>query len=207
MSKIKTLKTLAVLALMACSEPAPAPSIEATPQALTAEQELFCQRLERRGEATPWWCGRKEGLLAPPFADACPDRLAGRWHARRYADGEWLEHRVRLTRQPDGVTCEQEFRSWPGGPGEVAPPPCPDGGRTFFQARLRCEATERPSGDLYVRSVELLDRQAYCGGEVPRYNFDHFEGALDGNQWDAVNDDGVDDVGQPYRFRRVSCEP
>jgi hypothetical protein len=42
---------------------------------------------------------------------------------------------------------------------------------------------------------------------VPRYNFDHFQGALEGNQWDAVNDDGVDDVGQPYRFHRVSCEP
>jgi hypothetical protein len=56
-------------------------------------------------------------------------------------------------------------------------------------------------------SVELLDRQVHCGGKVPRYNFDHFQGALDGNQWDAVNDDGVDDVGQPYRFHRVSCEP
>jgi hypothetical protein len=142
----------------------------------------------------------------PRPTDTCPDPLAGRWHARRYADGEWLEHRVMLTRRGGDLACAQEFRSWPGGPGEVAPPPCPDGGRTFFQARLRCEATERP-GSLEVASVELLDRKAHCGGEVPRYNFDHFQGALEGNQWEAVNDDGVDDVGQPYRFHRVSCEP
>ena len=143
---------------------------------------------------------------APRAPAPCSDPLAGRWHARRYADGEWLEHRVMLTRQAGDLICEQEFRSWPGELDDVAPPACPDGGRQFFQARLRCVATVRLGG-LEIASVELLDRQAFCGGEVPKYNFDHFVGGIDRNQWDAVNDDGVDDVGQPYTFRRVSCTP
>lgn len=142
----------------------------------------------------------------PRPTDACPDPLAGRWHARRYANGEWLEHRVILTRRGRDLACAQEFRSWPGGLDDVAPPACPDGGRQFFQARLRCEATAR-AGSLELASVELLDRRTHCGGEVPTYNLDHFVGTLDGNQWDAINDDGGDDVGQPYRFRRVSCGP
>lgn len=160
MSKIKTLKTLAVLALMACSEPAPAPSIEATPQALTAEQELFCQRLERRGEATPWWCGRKEGLLAPPFADACPDR-------------QWIGYRLEAGMCPEATSAE--------GTWEVEEPYAQSG-----DARLRrlCRYTWSGAGapDVAVlpdqRSIRMeRDCEVVAGHAVPQPVADTLFGA------------------------------
>jgi len=61
-----------------------APAIESAPLALTRDQLSQCLALEAAGSPTPWWCGRREGDLAPPFDEACPDR---QWVGYRLAPG------------------------------------------------------------------------------------------------------------------------
>lgn len=51
-----------------------APSLETAPASLTADQREHCERGARDGRELPWWCGGREGRLAPPFANACDDR-------------------------------------------------------------------------------------------------------------------------------------
>ncbi|MEZ4471171.1 MAG: S8 family serine peptidase [bacterium] len=48
--------------------------LDEAPVTMTRKLADQCTRLERRGGVAPWFCGRKEGPLAPPLADACPDR-------------------------------------------------------------------------------------------------------------------------------------
>ena len=48
--------------------------LDARPLTMTRKLSDQCTRLERRGPA-PWFCGRREQPLDPPFADACPDAL------------------------------------------------------------------------------------------------------------------------------------
>jgi hypothetical protein len=71
---------------------------------------------------------------------------------------------------------------------------------------LTCEVIERPPV-LELRSVTMDVERHTCDAEIPGYNLDHFTGALRGNTWDTVNNDGGDDVDKPYRFHRVSCTP
>lgn len=132
--------------------------------------------------------------------------MAGRWHARRWITGEWIEHRVTLTRQGGRLACAQEFRAWFGDRNATVPPRCPDGGFSYYRVLLDCDAQQR--GDaLEVRSATVRDLRHTCGGNLSRYNLDHLTGTVDGNQWDATNNDGADDIDARYRFVRLSCEP
>jgi len=136
----------------------------------------------------------------------CPDPLAGLWLARRYDGVKWYEHRVTLDRRGGTLFCHQESRSWPGEATDINPPRCPSGGFAYHDVLLTCEVIERPPV-LELRSVTMDVERHTCDDEIPGYNLDHFTGALRGNTWDTVNNDGGDDVDKPYRFHRVSCTP
>ena len=145
-------------------------------------------------------------VAAPAPASGCPDPVAGLWLARRFDGVKWYEHRVSLERRAGVLACHQESRSWPGEAADVSPPRCPTGGFAYHDVRLTCEAIERPPL-LELRSVTMDVERHTCDEPIPGYNLDHFRGALRGNSWDTVNNDGGDDIDKPYMFRRVSCTP
>lgn len=161
-------------------------------------------RPRARRAATPTAAAATTATPAPTAA--CPDPLAGLWLARRFDGTKWYEHRVSLDRRAGTLYCHQESRSWPGLADEVSPPRCPAGGFAYHQVLLTCEVIERPPV-LELRSVTMDVERHTCDAEIPGYNLDHFTGALRGNTWDTVNNDGGDDVDKPYRFHRVSCTP
>ncbi len=48
-------------------------------------------------------------------------------------------------------------------------------------------------------------RVAHCVDPGFRYNLDHFTGAVSGDDFRAVNNDGGHEVDTPYTFERIAC--
>jgi hypothetical protein len=148
------------------------------------------------------------GLIDPSAATGapCPDRVAGVWIAKTFADraGRWHEHRLAITRDSDGLHAQQTTRMWNGGPGDAFPPTCATGGPSWGIATMT-DNVEFLDGILHVWGVSLDANIHTCGGSVDSYNLDSFTGRVHRNNYETFNNDGRDAVNRPYRFHRIAC--
>lgn len=150
------------------------------------------------------------GGIVSPMAVAspsCPDPVVGVWIAKTYAEASsrWHEHRLSITRGPDGeLSAIQTTRLWDGGPDDAIPPVCPTGGLNQGITTLQ-DDVRFVDGILTVTGVAILDRVHTCGQEPTDYSLDRFTGRVRRDSYPAVNNDGSQAVNRPYHFRRIAC--
>jgi hypothetical protein len=139
---------------------------------------------------------------------SCPDPVVGVWVAKTFATGpqRWHEHRLSITRDPDGdLSVDQTTRIWDGGPGDALPSLCPAGGPSWGVYRI----TDRGrfvDGILHVWGVDVRSSTHTCQGEIIGYNLDSFTGRVHRDAYTARNNDGEEAVNRPYAFRRIACD-
>ena len=137
----------------------------------------------------------------------CADPVRGVWRAHRYDDARGRH--VAFTLRVDDVSPIGDLdgsitlRAWSGEREQTSPPRCAPGvaDHTVRQpARGRFVRGEFDfRGRSHQRTVHCIDAGRWV------YNLDHFSGRIDGDQLQAVNNDGGNERDTPYRFRRIRC--
>lgn len=151
--------------------------------------------------------GARDGGVAvdggrPP---SCADPVAGVWLAKTFAATitRWHVHRVTITRDAAGLHASQLTHVWDGSSSDALPGRCAEGwawGEIEMAAELELRGTE-----LRVWGTEIVREEAWCGTTVGTYHLDRFTGAVVGDLWESVNNDGNAALDRPYRFRRIAC--
>jgi len=140
---------------------------------------------------------------ARPQPGACPDPVVGTWKARRFDPdmSKQAEFLLRIREHADGrLSGRITLRAWSGRTSR--PPRCAPG--VFFHT-VRMPARGRFTGGRLSFEGTSFTRTAHCIDPGFRYNTDHFTGAVSGDTFRAVNNDGGHEVDTPYTFERIAC--
>lgn len=154
----------------------------------------------------------------PEYADlpapvSCDDPVAGTWIARRHFANanDWYFFTMHVQRKVGSTTAltgEILAHSWTGGPDlRNSAQACGLGGEEWV-VRMPATGSIR-DGRITLNGTDWSVAENSCGwapGEG-QYNIDNFSGAVTGTgeaTWS--NDDGGRMRGEPFEFRRISCE-
>jgi outer membrane biosynthesis protein TonB len=135
----------------------------------------------------------------------CSDPFSGTWQARRYRGSQdhWVVFTARLSGSGSSLSGTLTYRSWNGGPSQRRPPPCGPG---VFDDTVFMRARGSIHGNQARIDAVSYSRTSHCMDFGFGYNLDHFTGTVEGDRFNAVNNDGGMDIDEPYVFRRISCE-
>lgn len=146
-----------------------------------------------------------------PAAASCEDSVEGTWIARRYFPGQndWYFFTMKIDRRRgDALQGQILAHSWRGGPSDTnTAQACGIGGEQWVVA-MPAKGRVR-DGRIEFGGTDWNVAEHTCGwapgpGE---YNLDRFSGAVSAEgeaTWQ--NDDGGRMVGEPFEFRRISCD-
>lgn len=136
----------------------------------------------------------------------CGDPVIGTWRTQKYrsTDRTWVRFTLHVRREGDRLAGTIESRIWSGSPLTPVPGACTPFGHDHtwvMQADGRVDGESMRFG---ARSLRLVRED--CPSSGTRYAPDHFRGTIQGEAFDALNNDGAYDVDEPYLFRRIACE-
>lgn len=145
-----------------------------------------------------------------PRAATCKDPVAGTWEAHKYnphLGGLWVHFTLSVHRGAAGALSGPILsHTWSGSPLDSIPPEC-RAGAVNMTVSMNATGTDGGNGRITFGSTRYAVVRVDCTGVETNYAPDHFSGTIDPQrqEFQSVNNDGLNDINAPYVFRRTGC--
>lgn len=145
-----------------------------------------------------------------PRAATCKDPIAGTWEAHKYnanLGGLWVHFTLSVHRGTGGGLIGPILsHTWSGSPLDSVPPEC-RAGAVNMTVSMNATGVDGGNGKITFGATRYSVVSVECRGIESSYAPDHFSGTIDPQrqEFQSVNNDGLNDINAPYVFRRTGC--
>lgn len=145
-----------------------------------------------------------------PRAATCKDPIAGTWEAHKYnanLGGLWVHFTLAVHRGTGGALVGPILsHTWSGSPLDSVPPEC-RAGAVNMTVSMNATGVDGGNGRITFGATRYSVVSVECRGVESSYAPDHFSGTIDPQrqEFQSVNNDGLNDINAPYVFRRTGC--